>query len=182
MKKKEKELNESFVGLSPSPILTRIGINSGDMVVGNMGSERKMNYTVMGNEVNIASRLEAVNKMFGSWILISENTYNATGDKFLCRRLGRVKVSGISSAVVVYELLDFAENARSEQQTNIEQFNRALALFEKRDWTGAEKLFGEVIKNFSDDHPAHFYMQRCSLYALIPPSQDWDGVLDWNSK
>jgi hypothetical protein len=183
MKRKERELNKAFIqsGLSAEPLLTRIGINSGDMIVGNMGSERKMNYTVMGNEVNLAARLEGVNKMFGTRILISENTRQKIGDAFLCRKLDRVRAAGISKPVRIYELLDFANDATDEQKTMVKLFHDALELFEKRDWQTAIAGFQKVIDTF-DDFASGVYLERCSLYRVSAPPEQWDGVFDWSAK
>jgi class 3 adenylate cyclase len=184
MKKKEKELNKDFIqsGLSFDPLVTRIGINSGDMSVGNMGSERKMNYTVMGNAVNITARLEGVNKMFGTWILISENTRQEIGSAFLCRKLDRIRVAGISEPVRVYELLDFTDSAAAEQKAMVDLFNTAHELFEKREWQAAEAAFQKALDHSPADSPSRVYLKRCALYRMSPPPQEWDGVFDWKSK
>ncbi|OHD79940.1 MAG: hypothetical protein A3J97_00435, partial [Spirochaetes bacterium RIFOXYC1_FULL_54_7] len=107
MRKVEAELNRRFTeeALSPSPLMTRFGINTGAMVVGNMGTERKKNYTIMGSSVNLAARLEGVNKQYGTWILLSGDTHAQLGGAFLCRRLDRVRVVGINEPVQLYELL-----------------------------------------------------------------------------
>jgi class 3 adenylate cyclase len=184
MKRKEAELNREFLrsGLSTNPLITRIGINSGDMVVGNMGSERKMNYTVMGNAVNLTARLEGVNKMFGTWILISENTRREIGDAFLCRKLDRVRVAGISEPVRTYELLEFAGEATDEQKSTVETFHTALEFFEKREWQAAETAFQRVLAHAANDAPSRVYLDRCSLYLMSPPPDQWDGVFDWGAK
>jgi class 3 adenylate cyclase len=184
MKKKEQELNKDIIqsGLSADPLLTRIGINSGDMSVGNMGSTRKMNYTVMGNAVNLAARLEGVNKMFGTWVIISENTRQEIGDSFLCRRLDRVRVVGITTPVRIYELLDFSSAATTEQKTLVNLFNAALDLFENREWQAAEAGFQKTLEHSPGDSPSKVYLDRCARYRLSPPPEQWDGVFDWKAK
>jgi class 3 adenylate cyclase len=185
MKKKEQELNKNIIqggGISPEPLFTRIGINSGDMSVGNMGSKRKMNYTVMGNAVNLAARLEGVNKMFGTRILISENTRQEIGDSFLCRKLDRVRVAGITQPVRIYELLDFSSLATAEQKNMVDLFHAALDLFENREWQPAEAGFQKALEHSLDDAPSKIYLDRCARYRLSPPPDKWDGIFDWKAK
>jgi adenylate cyclase len=177
MKRIERELNarNEKNGLSPGPLLTRIGINTGSMVVGNMGTQQKMDYTIMGNAVNLAARLEGVNKQYGTWVLASEDTVNETGGKIISRRLDRVEVVGIATPVRLYEILELSENAPPELLTKVELFHHALDLFESREWAAAETVFGEVLNLAPDDAPAELYHTRCSEYRKTQPGDDWDG-------
>jgi adenylate cyclase len=179
MKRIERELNKTYreKGLSPSPLYTRIGINTGDMVVGNMGTRKKMDYTIMGNAVNLASRLEGVNKEYGTWILASEDTIRETGGKLLSRRLDRVRVVGITEPVRLHEVLSFTGEAPPQMLRTVELFHHALDLFENRDWGAAEAAFKAVVNEAPEDGPAKLYLERCGEYRNKPPEQ-WDGIVN----
>jgi class 3 adenylate cyclase len=184
MKRYEQTLGREFCEnhLRPVPLPTRIGINTGSMVVGNMGSQRKMNYTIMGNAVNIASRLEGLNKMYGTWILASEDTVREIGDTFLTRRLDRVRPVGIHTPIQVYELIDFSEAVTERQRGTVEAFHEALDLFEKRDWAAAEAGFQKILDLSPRDSPSHVFLERCGNNRRNPPPPDWDGVFELHSK
>jgi class 3 adenylate cyclase len=184
MKRLEEDVNRRIMenGLSPAPLLTRIGINTGEMVVGNMGTERKMNYTIMGNAVNLASRLEGVNKLYQTWILASEDTIRECGDRVIARRLDRIRVAGIHEPVRIYEVLELAGAASSRIQEFADSFHAAQELFEARDWTGAEAAFSRILADSPGDGPSRLYLERCQLHSVIPPNEDWDGVFSFNEK
>jgi adenylate cyclase len=184
MKRMEGELNRQFIenGMSPLPLLTRIGVNTGEMVVGNMGTEQKMNYTIMGNAVNIASRLEGVNKQYGTWILASGETIQEAGEGILSRRLDKARVVGIRKPVQLYEILDLAEDAAAETREKVALFHQALDSFEGRDWTRAMVQFARVLDRHPGDRPSLLYLKRCQRYRQTPPSKDWDGIFNLNEK
>jgi adenylate cyclase len=202
MKKAEGELNRLIAaeGLSPVPIYTRIGINTGEMVVGNMGTSNKMNYTIMGNAVNLAARLEGVNKQYHTrGILISEYTKRETGDEFICRSLDRVRVVGINTPVRLYELLGLRGGAPSGaaeapaanvgiaadaviSAEALAVWEEALALYEKREFPAAEALFTSIVDQDKGDGAARLYLDRCREYAAAPPPPDWDGVNNLTQK
>jgi hypothetical protein len=184
MKRVEQTLNARYAenGLSPLPLLTRIGINTGNMVVGNMGTQQKMDYTIMGNAVNLASRLEGVNKLYGTWILAAEDTVKETGGKILSRRLDRVRVVGIDMPIRLYEILELTDAAAPELVKKVELFHTALDIFEQRDWTAAAAAFEAVLTAAPDDNPAKLYLQRCEEYRTKLPATDWDGVFTVSQK
>ena len=184
MKRLEEGMNKRLIGegLTPEPLLTRIGINSGEMVAGNMGTERKMNYTVMGSAVNLASRLEGVNKQYGTWILATEDTIQECGDDILARRLDRVRVVGIHEPVRIYEVLELNADASSQMRECVEFFHAALELFEKREWAAARAAFERVLACSSRDGPAQCYIDRCGKFLETPPLSDWDGVYNLTEK
>jgi adenylate cyclase len=184
MKKMEKILNEHFLTekLSPTPLATRIGINTGEMVVGNMGTAQKMDYTIMGNSVNLASRLEGVNKQYGTWVLASEATRQEAGEAFAWRQMDRVRVVGISQPVRLFELLEERSGVDASTLAAVEIFHQAQALFEARDWDKAAGLFEEVQRLLPGDGPAEVFLKRCREFKKKPPADNWDGVFSLTMK
>jgi class 3 adenylate cyclase len=184
MKRTEKEVNKYILekGISPSPLLTRIGINTGDMVVGNMGTQKKMNYTIISNAVNIASRLEGVNKQYGTWVLGSDSTIKETKGRLLTRRLDRVRVIGINELISIYEIIELKAEAADALFEQVYLFHKALDLFEERNWKGAKDAFSQVLKLFPNDGPSVLYIDRCRQFQDYPPEADWDGSFNLTEK
>ena len=184
MKRAENIMNIKIKeeNLSPYPLLTRVGINTGDMVVGNMGTAKKMDYTMMGNAVNLAARLEGVNKRYGTWLLMSESVYDAGGNEFSVRRLDRVRVVGINTPVRLFELVEEKNRLSGDKKELLQMFEEGLTLFEERDWNRAGGLFEKVTGLDPDDGPGAYYLERCRKYAKTPPSKDWDGVYNLTEK
>ncbi|MDC7233001.1 MAG: adenylate/guanylate cyclase domain-containing protein [Spirochaetales bacterium] len=184
MKKAEKILNEKMIAenRTPGPLLTRIGINTGDMVVGNMGTLQKMDYTMMGNAVNLSARLEGVNKQYGTWILISDSTYKETGDLFTVRMLDRVRVVGINEPVRLYELVDEAKLTPENILEGLDLFHKGMELFENRQWAEANEMFKKTRQVIPEDTTSEIYMKRCLKFSQDPPPKDWDGVFNLTQK
>ncbi|MDR2576275.1 MAG: adenylate/guanylate cyclase domain-containing protein [Treponema sp.] len=190
MKNIEKELNKKIMGekLSPTPLLTRIGVNTGNMVAGNMGTGNKMNYTIMGNAVNLAARLEGVNKQYRTWILASDDTVRETQEKLLVRMLDRVRVVGINEPVRLYELINTVENSGQDEKTLVETFRQALDLYETRQWKEAAEGFRDALEIETrlalnpDGGPSAVYLERCGKFKAKPPADDWDGVHNLTEK
>jgi adenylate cyclase len=184
MKAAEAELNKRIAAenLSPSPLFTRIGINTGDMIVGNMGTPNKMDYTVMGNAVNLAARLEGVNKQYNTrGILISEHTRDKIGDEFLLRRLDRVRVVGVNTPLRLYELLGVASESPDAARELVALWETALDAYEARDFAGAGKKFAEVASRDPEDQVAVLYQERCAELAKNPPAE-WDPIRNLTQK
>lgn len=184
MKKVEDLLNDRLVrtGASPQPLVTRIGVNSGSMIVGNLGTTRRLNYTVMGPAVNLASRLEGVNKTYGTAICISETTRNALPEGFLLRRMDRVRVKGIDDPVRLYQLIGYAEEATAPMRESLELFSRGLEAFEAWQWDDALARFETVLRIYADDGPARLFADRCRRFLTEPPRDTWDGVVALTQK
>jgi class 3 adenylate cyclase/CheY-like chemotaxis protein len=185
IKEAEKALNRRIAEerLSPLPLFTRIGINTGPMVVGNMGSENKLNYTITGNAVNLAARLEGANKQYPTGgILISEYTKHAIGDEFLCRSLDRVRVVGISSPLGLYEITGFREKASAAEIDRLGIWEKAVELFEKRQFRKAEGIFSSLAAGSAEDGMAKTYLDRCRNFIADPPPDNWDGVNNLSRK
>jgi len=184
MKRTENDVNRYVLekGISPSPLLTRIGINTGEMVVGNMGTQKKMNYTIISNAVNLASRLEGVNKQYGTWVLASDSTVQETKGKLLTRRLDRIRVVGINEVVRIHEILELKSDASDALFEQVYLFHKAMDLFEERNWKDAEAAFNQVLIKFPDDGPSKHFIERCRQYQEYPPAADWDGIFNITEK
>ncbi|GHV24539.1 adenylate/guanylate cyclase domain-containing protein [Spirochaetia bacterium] len=164
----------------PNPLYTRLGINTGEMVVGNMGTPNKMDYTIMGNAVNLAARLEGVNKQYNTGgILISEYTQAKIGDAFLFRPLSRVRVVGVDTPLRLYELLDLREGATPAMLNMLDLWNRGFNAYENRDFPAALNLFKTIYRGNNQDRVAKLYLDRCEKYIAGPPAPaTWDNGVD----
>ena len=185
MKRIEQELNDKVLEekLSPLPLYTRIGINTGSMVAGNMGTGNKMNYTIMGNAVNLAARLEGVNKQYGTKILTTFDTFQETGNQILARKIDRVRVVGINEPVQLLEVLNTVEQAEEREKKLVEVFHQAMDFYVDRNWKDAMDGFNESLVLEDDGKgPSSIYFNRCKNYFRYPPPDDWDGVTNMTEK
>jgi adenylate cyclase len=158
-----------------------IGINTGIMSVGNMGSRIKFDYTAIGDNVNLGARLEGTNKEYGTNIIISESTYEQTKGKIAVRELDLVAVKGRAKPVAIYELLGMGELAPGMRKV-VPLSHQGLAAYRARQWDQAEAFFGNVLELRPEDGPAKVFLNRCAELRANPPEADWDFVYTMKTK
>lgn len=180
--KRLDELRPKWAAEKKPLIEARFGINTGPMLVGNMGSHQRFDYTVMGDEVNLASRLEGTNKQYGTFLLISESTWLATNGEFEGRELDIIRVVGRTTPVRIYELIDFKGGLTSAQREWLEAYNNAYGLYRKRDFENAVGAFEELVRMNKSDTASWRFVGRCRTFVNNPPDDDWDGVYSQTSK
>ena len=170
-----KSLNEMWASEGRSSLKIGIGINTGPMMVGNMGSKRRFNYTVMGDPVNLASRVEGLTKEYGTQIILTEHTLEHVEGQFVTRELDLIRVKGKHEPVAIYELLAPAcEHARFEEL--LEDFHRGLAAYKKGDWDFACEIFEALAAKYPSDGPTQVLWKRSRNFRAQAPEGVWDGV------
>lgn len=162
------------------PFAIRAGIQSGEVVAGNVGLRgKKMEYTVIGDTVNQAARLESSAKYYGVDALVGENTYRRTSDIYRYRELDKIRMVGKQVPVTVYELI---EPQTPEKNRLSELFAAALLVYRACQWEEAAKGFASILAEFPDDRPSQMYLERCQYFKGTPVSENWDGVFNRRGK
>ena len=175
--------NRARASRGQKPVEIGIGINTDEVVSGNIGSPKRMNYTIIGDGVNLASRLEAANKQYHTRILVSEFTYKKLRGTYRSREVDSVVVQGKTEPVVVYEILDYhTEESFPNLMEALNQFKHGLAEYRKQSWDQAAGAFREALRLNPADKVAEMYVERCEYFKAHPPSDNWDGVWVMKSK
>ncbi|MDD2908072.1 MAG: adenylate/guanylate cyclase domain-containing protein [Candidatus Gracilibacteria bacterium] len=179
--KRLSELNEIWSKSGFSVIKVRIGLHVGEAIIGNIGSAgRKMEFTALGDSVNLASRLEGVNKFYGTYICVSENVYEEVKDDFEFRYLDKIRVKGKNKPIKIYELLSLKGELDKKRENIRNSFVVAVDLYNNRDFLLAKDKFKELIN--LGDTASKYYFEMCENYIKNIPSIDWDGVSEMKSK
>jgi adenylate cyclase len=159
-----------------------IGLNTGEMVVGNMGSDQRFDYTVMGDNVNLGSRLEGTNKAYGTHIIISEFTRKAAGDSIVVRELDLIRVKGKNEPVRIYELVGKAGQVSAETLEKIRLFEEGLQFYRAREWDMAEKTWRDLLAKFPTDETTEIFLERVADNREAEIPENWDGVYVMKTK
>lgn len=166
-----------------SPIETGVGISSGEVVCGYIGSEKRMDYTAIGDGVNLASRLESATKQYGARIMISEFTRARVGDRFVMRELDNIRVKGKTLPVKIFEVFGRSgEPLPAEMGRMLEAYGRGMESYRRRQWRDALAAFATGSETFPKDKVFELYAQRCHHFLEQPPPDDWDGVWELKEK
>jgi adenylate cyclase len=183
MQKRLTVLRAKWTKEGRPPMVVRCGINTGIMIVGNVGGKERFDYTVIGDSVNLASRLEGANKQYNSHIMISEMTLKHVKGRVTVRELDMIQVKGKTEPVKVYEVLGLADMELTETQRQaLEIYHEGLRLYRERKWDEAIAYMQQVLKVDPTFYVAQIYSERADLYRVAPPPAEWNGVFVMKTK
>ncbi|MFQ5788138.1 MAG: adenylate/guanylate cyclase domain-containing protein, partial [Thermodesulfobacteriota bacterium] len=175
-------LEEKWVAEGLPPRTYRFGINTGEVVIGNIGSPSRFKYAAVGDNVNLASRLEGANKHYGTQILISEETYYLIKDVLTARDIDIIRAKGTSKPIKIYELVAEKGQIDERKSRQLGHFEAGVRAYRSRQWEEAISCFMQVLHLAPEDRPTKMYVQRCQEYQQLAPAQDWDGVYNLTAK
>jgi adenylate cyclase len=182
MLKALEKINADFKSKGWPEINIGVGLNSGKVSVGNMGSKIRLAYTVMGDAVNLASRLEGITKEYGAKIVIGQATKDQIPD-LVCRELDRVRVKGKDVAVTIFEPIGFDSEVNEKTQSLIESFHKALGLYRAQQWDSAQQAFAHLLQEDAASATLYrLYLARIESLRVNPPPAGWDGAFTFTTK
>jgi adenylate cyclase len=170
------KLREELRGEGLPDVYTRVGLNTGTMMVGNIGSAQLLDYTAIGDEMNLAARLEGANKNYGTLIMMGPGTYEAVKDQVEARELDRVRVAGKANAATVYELLALKGELHHDKMKVVDLYGQALLAYRARRFSDAKIKLGQALQVDESDGPSRRLLSLCTEFEVHPPPESWDGV------
>ncbi|MBX9587323.1 MAG: Cache 3/Cache 2 fusion domain-containing protein [Gammaproteobacteria bacterium] len=180
---KLKQLNKVWKESGRPEFPTRIGIHTGDAIVGNLGSSTRVNYTAIGDNINLASRLENINRIYGTKIIVSDSVVAVVNDFFVFRILDSITVKGQAVHHKIYELICERTSTTDSSILNyVKLYDDAFNAYQQQRWEDAINLLNELLKEHSDDKAAKVLLERCKRFKRNPPPADWDGVWRYTTK
>ena len=178
MQKKLNELRPLWKEKYGVEVYARIGLNTANCVVGNMGSNERFDYTAMGDGVNLAARLEGINKAYGTYLMISEFLEEKIKSKFETREIDTVRVKGKNKGVKIFELINYKNKISKKETEKINRFELALKHYKKQEFVKALEIFEKI----EHDEPSKIYIQRIKEFIANPPEKNWDGIYTMKTK
>jgi adenylate cyclase len=183
MRERRNSLSEEWVKIGRPRLKARTGVNTGTMLVGNIGSKYRFHYGAIGDQVNLTSRLEGLNKTYSTEIMISDDTAQLVPGMFILRELDLVRVKGRVRALRIHELLASAEASLPEKQMEmLELYATGLAAYRERRWSQGLQLFRQCLVLWPGDGPSRLMESRCVMFQGEPPPEDWGGTFDHLTK